>query len=123
MAGVRGWSRPVFVAACVVCGAARATFLDGATLLERLEASGSDLNYAVGFVVGIADAAEGRPTPEGEECFHLPSRVDSMMLARQVRRFIARNRPLQQEPAAPLVRAALAEGWPCRGRAPGMRGR
>lgn len=69
--GGGGWRRWVAAGtATVLCArvaAAQATFVSGATLLERLEASGNDLNHAVGFVVGVASGAERQAVADGED--------------------------------------------------------
>ena len=84
-----------------------AYFVDGNTLLERMEDQGSvKPMVALGFVLGVADSFEG-----SEIC--LPENVRAQQLYDLVRDWLRANPDKRHIQAAAIVLVVLRRTWPC----------
>lgn len=116
MAGTARWlGGLVLLVGMVAPPPAGALYLTAETLFERCQArDGALRNTCLGYIMGVVDARNRLPDPDGAPGFCIPLHVLAGELRqRVVEHLIARPEP-RARPAAGAVAAALAEGWPCR---------
>lgn len=94
--------------ALLVATSAQAAFMDGNALLTNLNGNYSERIVALGYIISASDAGNG----EGH-C--LPPRMTAEQVAMAVKKQIQTAPEILTMNAYPLVRAALANTWPCRG--------
>ena len=102
----------------LVCGmsvsAQRPVFKSGKDLHEALQEDGTKYSYALNYIVGVVDAANGSPARDGF-CFDLgPQGVNASQVVDVVRVFVSKNTQMWERPGSTLVAAALQETWPCK---------
>ena len=87
----------------------------GDELHEALQqATGLEHAYALHYIAGVVDTANGSTTREGF-CFDLKHEsLKASEIANVVKPFLEKNPQMRDRPASVLVAAALAETWPCR---------
>jgi len=90
-------------------------YKSGNELLEALrQDSGLEHAYALSYIAGVVDTANGSATREGF-CFDLGQRsLKASQLAEIVKPFLEKNPQMRERPGSVLVAAALAEAWPCK---------
>ena len=83
-------------------------------LVALLQDTGLEHGYALYYIAGVVDTANGSPSREGF-CFDLTKeQLKLSEIADVVRPFLEKNPQMQERPGSVLVAAALAERWPCR---------
>jgi hypothetical protein len=87
----------------------------GNDLLESLrQGSGLEHAYALNYMAGVVDTANGSATREGF-CFDLKQQSPkASQIADVVKPFLEKNPQMRERTGAVLVAAALAEVWPCK---------
>lgn len=94
---------------------AHAYFVDGNTLLERMEDPGTvKPMVALGFVLGVADSFE-----QTQIC--LPENVRAQQLYDLVRDWLRANPDKRHVQAAAIVLVVLRQAWPCANQPKGQR--
>jgi hypothetical protein len=95
---------------------ASALYLDGGKLQGQCAAMSRDGSYRVadglvgGYVAGVVDAALAA---RGKPGFCLPAATDLQRLREVACRYVGRHAEARRQGGAVLVRAALAEAYPC----------
>ena len=87
----------------------------GDDLLEALrQETGLEHAYAINYIAGVVDTANGSTTREGF-CFDLKQEsLKASQIVEVVKPFLEKNPQMRNRPGSVLVAAALAEAWPCR---------
>jgi hypothetical protein len=90
-------------------------YKSGNDLLEALrQDSGLEHAYALSYIAGVVDTANGSATREGF-CFDLAQQsLKASQVADVVKPFLEKNPQMRERPGSVLVAAALAEAWPCK---------
>lgn len=89
-------------------------YKSGKDLHEALQQDGVEYSYALNYVVGVVDAANGSATKDGF-CFDLKGEaIKGSRIAEVVRAFLVKNTQMWERPGSTLVAAALEEVWPCK---------
>jgi hypothetical protein len=90
-----------------VCTSAHAVYENGNMVLRDIEGSGMNQMYALGYIVGVADALNNADTV----C--IPTTVTKGQLNDVVHIYL-KNRPqIRDLPATILIMLALSEYWAC----------
>lgn len=102
------------VASVAPCSAAASAqfYYSGADLFDALRSDSVKQPVGIGYVAGVVDAANGRPTRSGE-CFQIPEGVAARQLGDAVTRWLDRNPSARADNAAAAVAKALQEAHPC----------
>lgn len=93
---------------CVVCTTAYADYFTGNDLEQKLLQSGRTIDVSMfrGYVAGVQDSFNG-------EAFCVPENVQLSQASAVVKKYLAENPRLWNEPAKLLVIKALKHAYPC----------
>ena len=87
-------------------------FKNGSDLHGSLQQDGREYSYALNYIVGVVDAANGTAT-KGGFCFDLKGEIGGSQIADVVKAFLVKNPQIWDRTGSTLVAAALEEVWPC----------
>ena len=91
----------------LLAGTAHAEFWDGNTLLQRMTGNHSEQMNALGYVMGVADAYNGK------EFCPRSGNITSGQINDVVKVYLERNPSLRHLTADLLTMVALSQVWPC----------
>ena len=97
----------LLAAAMLACTSAHAVYENGNMVLRDIEGSGMNQMYALGYIVGVADALNNADTV----C--IPTTVTKGQLNDVVHLSLRTNPSMRDLPADLLVLAALGVHWEC----------
>jgi hypothetical protein len=104
--------RAALLTVALLCGLARAEFIDGNKLLADMNGSHGHQMSALGYVMGVADTLQGAVT-----C--MPPSVTSGQVMDMVRNYL-NNVPRERHMSGDwIVAKVLKDAWPCAARTPG----
>lgn len=88
-------------------------YYSGSDLFDALRSDSDRQPVGIGYVAGVVDAVNGRPTPAGD-CFRVPDKTAARQLGEAVTRWLDRNAAGRSDNAAAVVAKALQEAYPCK---------
>ena len=88
------------------CGSAHAEFMTGNKLLANMQGSTSDQIYAIGYVIGVADAVRG-------VSYCPPETVSAGQLSDMVKNFMINTPSIRHFAGDVIVNHVLKSTWPC----------
>lgn len=98
--------------AALACTSAQAEFMDGNKLLADMQGNNTDQIYAIGYVVGVADAIRG-------VVYCPPSNVTAGQITDMVKNYMINTPAIRHNTGDRIVSHVLKTLWPCASRQPG----